>query len=183
MSYVQLASCDAPLPTSFTAILSNKVLSAATGFYRPFSCKLNEPELNLSGRTYNGLMNDNIVYVGDLVQKTEGELLRTSNFGRKSLNEIKEVLTKMGLYLGMKVPGWPPETMESFAKARVAFLGTEIDAICQSLSDPWPSNVVALASTKNPIIDDDDEKVRLPKKSGNALATRDRNDRTTETCG
>ncbi len=52
------------------------------------------------------------VYIGDLVQKTEAEMLRTPNFGRKSLNEIKEVLAQMGLHLGMEVPGWPPESEE-----------------------------------------------------------------------
>jgi DNA-directed RNA polymerase subunit alpha len=62
------------------------------------------------------LKNDNIVYIGDLVQKTEAEMLRTPNFGRKSLNEIKEVLVQMGLHLGMEVPGWPPENIEELAK-------------------------------------------------------------------
>jgi DNA-directed RNA polymerase subunit alpha len=87
----------------------------------------NEPELNrhllrkveeleLSVRSANCLKNDNIVYIGDLIQKTEAEMLRTPNFGRKSLNEIKEVLTQMGLYLGMEVPDWPPENIEDIAK-------------------------------------------------------------------
>ena len=58
-------------------------------------------ELELSVRSANCLKNDNIVYIGDLVQKSEQEMLRTPNFGRKSLNEIKEVLTSMGLSLGM----------------------------------------------------------------------------------
>jgi len=62
------------------------------------------------------LKNDNIVYIGDLIQKTEGEMLRTPNFGRKSLNEIKEVLATMGLSLGMDVPNWPPENIEDLAK-------------------------------------------------------------------
>jgi DNA-directed RNA polymerase subunit alpha len=66
-------------------------------------------ELELSVRSANCLKNDNIVYIGDLIQKSEGEMLRTPNFGRKSLNEIKEVLAAMGLHLGMDVPGWPPE--------------------------------------------------------------------------
>ena len=56
------------------------------------------------------------VYIGDLVQKTESEMLRTPNFGRKSLNEIKEVLSQMGLSLGMEVTGWPPENIEEMAK-------------------------------------------------------------------
>ena len=73
-------------------------------------------ELELSVRSANCLKNDNIVYIGDLVQKTEAEMLRTPNFGRKSLNEIKEVLAQMGLHLGMEVPGWPPENIEELAK-------------------------------------------------------------------
>jgi DNA-directed RNA polymerase subunit alpha len=73
-------------------------------------------ELELSVRSANCLKNDNIVYIGDLVQKTEQEMLRTPNFGRKSLNEIKEVLTTMGLGLGMVVTGWPPENIEDLAK-------------------------------------------------------------------
>ena len=73
-------------------------------------------ELELSVRSANCLKNDNIVYIGDLVQKSEQEMLRTPNFGRKSLNEIKEVLTTMGLSLGMTVPDWPPENIEDLAK-------------------------------------------------------------------
>jgi len=73
-------------------------------------------ELELSVRSANCLKNDNIVYIGDLIQKTEAEMLRTPNFGRKSLNEIKEVLAGMGLHLGMDVPNWPPENIEDLAK-------------------------------------------------------------------
>jgi len=73
-------------------------------------------ELELSVRSANCLKNDNIIYIGDLVQKTEAEMLRTPNFGRKSLNEIKEVLSSMGLRLGMDIPGWPPEHIEEMAK-------------------------------------------------------------------
>jgi DNA-directed RNA polymerase subunit alpha len=73
-------------------------------------------ELELSVRSANCLKNDNIVYIGDLIQKTEAEMLRTPNFGRKSLNEIKEVLSQMGLHLGMHVPNWPPENIEEMAK-------------------------------------------------------------------
>jgi len=73
-------------------------------------------ELELSVRSANCLKNDNIVYIGDLIQKTEAEMLRTPNFGRKSLNEIKEVLAGMGLHLGMEVPNWPPENIEELAK-------------------------------------------------------------------
>ncbi len=73
-------------------------------------------ELELSVRSANCLKNDNIIYIGDLVQKTEAEMLRTPNFGRKSLNEIKEVLSQMGLHLGMEIPNWPPENIEELAK-------------------------------------------------------------------
>jgi DNA-directed RNA polymerase subunit alpha len=73
-------------------------------------------ELELSVRSANCLKNDNITYIGDLIQKSEAEMLRTPNFGRKSLNEIKEVLAQMGLHLGMEVTGWPPENIEDLAK-------------------------------------------------------------------
>ena len=73
-------------------------------------------ELELSVRSANCLKNDNIVYIGDLVQKSESEMLRTPNFGRKSLNEIKEVLQQMDLGLGISVPDWPPENIEELAK-------------------------------------------------------------------
>ena len=77
--------------------------------------KVDELELSAFVRA-NCLKNDNIIYIGDLVQKTEAEMLRTPNFGRKSLNEIKEVLASMGLRLGMDIPGWPPENIEEMAK-------------------------------------------------------------------
>jgi DNA-directed RNA polymerase subunit alpha len=73
-------------------------------------------ELELSVRSANCLKNDNIVYIGDLVQKTESEMLKTPNFGRKSLNEIKDVLGNMGLRFGMDVAGWPPENIEELAR-------------------------------------------------------------------
>ena len=73
-------------------------------------------ELELSVRSMNCLKNDNIVYIGDLVQKTEPEMLRTPNFGRKSLNEIKEVLSSMSLYLGMEIPNWPPDDIAELSK-------------------------------------------------------------------
>ena len=73
-------------------------------------------ELELSVRSMNCLKNDNIIYIGDLVQKSEGEMLRTPNFGRKSLNEIKEVLTSMSLYLGMEIPNWPPDNIAELSK-------------------------------------------------------------------
>ena len=73
-------------------------------------------ELELSVRSANCLKNDNIIYIGDLVQKSETDMLRTPNFGRKSLNEIKEVLTQMGLHLGMDIVDWPPDNIEDLAK-------------------------------------------------------------------
>lgn len=71
-------------------------------------------ELELSVRSANCLQNANIHYIGDLVQRTEGEMLKTKNFGRKSLKEIKEILAQMGLALGMKIEGWqgPPPNRE-----------------------------------------------------------------------
>jgi DNA-directed RNA polymerase subunit alpha len=65
-------------------------------------------DLELSVRSANCLKNANIRYIGELVQKTEAEMLKTKNFGRKSLNEIKDILSEMGLSLGMKLEGWPP---------------------------------------------------------------------------
>ena len=73
-------------------------------------------ELELSVRSMNCLKNDNIIYIGDLVQKSEGEMLRTPNFGRKSLNEIKEILNGMSLYLGMEIPNWPPDNIAELSK-------------------------------------------------------------------
>jgi DNA-directed RNA polymerase subunit alpha len=82
------------------------------------SAKLNEnlfksvDELELSVRSANCLKNADIRYIGDLVQKSETEMLKTKNFGRKSLNEIKEILSEMGLSLGMKLDNWPPPELE-----------------------------------------------------------------------
>jgi hypothetical protein len=152
----------------FTAILSNKIVLAIEAIpFNPLFSREWDELLNLSARARNCLRNADIVYLGHLVQMTEGELLRTPNFARKSLNEIKEGLAQIGLNLGMEVPGWPPENVQSPAKdeERIAFLHSEINAICRSLNDPWPSKVVALESAKNPIISDDDEKVSLYLKN------------------
>ncbi len=73
-------------------------------------------ELDLSVRSRYCLSINNIIYIGDLVQKTEAEMLRMPNFGRKSLIEIKEVLAQIGLHFGMEVPGWPPEDIEALAR-------------------------------------------------------------------
>ena len=84
----------------------------------PFSRNLLKKveELELSVRSANCLRNDNIVYIGDLVQKSEPEMMRTPNFGRKSLNEIKEVLNALNLTLGMEIQDWPPENIEELAR-------------------------------------------------------------------
>ena len=106
---------ERPIPV-FTTTADDEVVS------EPMTPQLNRfllkkvDELELSVRSANCLKNDNIIYIGDLVQKTEAEMLRTPNFGRKSLNEIKEVLQTMGLRLGMDVIGWPPENIEELAK-------------------------------------------------------------------
>jgi len=69
-------------------------------------------ELELTVRSANCLKAENIYYIGDLIQRTENELLKTPNLGRKSLNEIKEVLASRGLTLGMKLENWPPSGLE-----------------------------------------------------------------------
>jgi hypothetical protein len=74
-------------------------------------------EFELSVRTANCLKNDGIVYLSELVQKTQAELLRTDNFGLRSLNEIIEALKPLGLRLGMTVKNWPPENIEALAAA------------------------------------------------------------------
>lgn len=73
-------------------------------------------ELELSVRSANCLKNENILYIGDLVLKTENDMLKTPNFGRKSLNEIKEVLAQMGLGFGMNIPTWPPENIDELSR-------------------------------------------------------------------
>lgn len=71
-------------------------------------------ELELSVRSSNCLKNADIKYIGDLVQRSEMEMLKTKNFGRKSLNEIKEILSEMGLRFGMKLENWPPEGLVEY---------------------------------------------------------------------
>lgn len=73
-------------------------------------------ELELSVRSANCLKAEGIIYIGDLVQRTEADMMRTPNFGRKSLNEIKEVLSQMGIGLGMVVTNWPPENLEELSR-------------------------------------------------------------------
>ena len=79
-----------------------------------FACRLAglSPLENLPGPQLRSIRCE----IGDLIQKTETEMLRTPNFGRKSLNEIKEVLAQMGLHLGMEIEEWPPENIEEMAK-------------------------------------------------------------------
>ncbi len=115
---------------AFAARILQDQLSVFVNFDEPEAAKQDEEEeelpfnknllkkvdeLELSVRSANCLKNDNIVYIGDLVQKSESDMLRTPNFARKSLNEIKEVLSTMGLHLGMQVEGWPPENIEELA--------------------------------------------------------------------
>jgi len=73
-------------------------------------------DLELTVRSANCLKVENIFYIGDLIQRTEAELLRTPNLGRKSLNEIKEVLATRDLSLGMKLDNWPPANLENYVK-------------------------------------------------------------------
>ena len=76
--------------------------------------------LELSVRSANCLKNARIKYIGDLVTKTEQDMLKTKNFGRKSLNEIKDIIQQMGLSLGMIVEGWPPKNMEAYKTSETA---------------------------------------------------------------
>lgn len=87
---------------------------AARGGSNSFDPILLRPvdELELTVRSANCLKAENIYYIGDLIQRTENELLKTPNLGRKSLNEIKEVLASRGLTLGMKLENWPPAGLE-----------------------------------------------------------------------
>jgi DNA-directed RNA polymerase subunit alpha len=95
----ELAAFDAPAPR---------------GIQQQFDPILLRPvdELELTVRSANCLKAENIYYIGDLIQRTENELLKTPNLGRKSLNEIKEVLASRGLTLGMKLESWPPAGLD-----------------------------------------------------------------------
>ena len=106
----------AQAPSTVTAAMPGGTVEDSSGTQINRFLLKKVDELELSVRSANCLKNDNIIYIGDLVQKSEAEMLRTPNFGRKSLNEIKEVLTAMGLRLGMDIPGWPPENIEDLAK-------------------------------------------------------------------
>ena len=86
---------------------SQKTLQINKNLFRPVE------DLELSVRSANCLKNARIRYIGDLVTKTEQEMLKTKNFGRKSLNEIKDIIKNMGLSLGMTVEAWPPENLQN----------------------------------------------------------------------
>jgi DNA-directed RNA polymerase subunit alpha len=90
------------------------IMSTPTASSQTFDPILLRPvdELELTVRSANCLKAENIYYIGDLIQRTENELLKTPNLGRKSLNEIKEVLASRGLTLGMKLESWPPAGLE-----------------------------------------------------------------------
>jgi Bacterial RNA polymerase, alpha chain C terminal domain len=172
----------------FTAVLSDDLrLPSEIGLNPALLRKVND--LEFSVRTANCLKNDNVFYVGDLVQKTVGEVLRMPNTGRKSLEEINEMLAQNGLQLGMDVPDWPPENIDQLAKEaedniealkmkydqataqssqareRVPLLETKVSAIGQSLSDPWPCKVVSFDATGNTMINDTGEKVTVYLKN------------------
>jgi hypothetical protein len=153
---------------TFTAVLSDRVSPSDESHLNPVLFR-KVSDLDLSVRASNILSNENIIYVGDLVQKSMGQILRMPNTGRKSLDEIREMLAQMDLQLGTEVPDWPPENVEELAAnvehlikkfearahqdERVAFLGAKVKEVCQSLSDPWPSNVVNLLSPGSIIVD------------------------------
>jgi DNA-directed RNA polymerase subunit alpha len=92
-----------------------RAAEAKLPFNRSLLKKVNE--LDLSLRASNCLARENIIYIGDLVTRSEADLLKTPNFGRKSLNEINELLKPMGLYLGMEVKEWPPEDIDGLMKS------------------------------------------------------------------
>ncbi|MAE74531.1 MAG: DNA-directed RNA polymerase subunit alpha [Bdellovibrionaceae bacterium] len=92
-------------------------------------------DLELSVRSANCLKNANIRYIGELVTRSEAEMLKTKNFGRKSLNEIKEILVTMGLSLGMKIEGWPPPGWDPNAP-RPAAAAPAAEPAMQPTADP-----------------------------------------------
>ena len=94
------------LENTSVAPIEQKQMPVAPELLRPVD------DLELTVRSANCLKAENIYYIGDLIQRTETELLKTPNLGRKSLNEIKEVLASRGLTLGMKLDNWPPVGLE-----------------------------------------------------------------------
>ncbi|TAH41724.1 MAG: DNA-directed RNA polymerase subunit alpha [Betaproteobacteria bacterium] len=99
-------SVFADLEGTPTAVVQEKAVTVDPVLLRPVD------DLELTVRSANCLKAENIYYIGDLIQRTETELLKTPNLGRKSLNEIKEVLASRGLTLGMKLENWPPAGLE-----------------------------------------------------------------------
>jgi len=99
----------------FEEFQEDKIASSTELPFNPVLLKKVD-ELELSVRSQNCLKCDNIIYIGDLVIKTESEMLKTPNFGRKSLNEIKEILVGMNVEFGMKIPNWPPKNIEELTK-------------------------------------------------------------------
>ena len=102
--FAQLEGADLP---DFDAVMPRAGTPVDPILLRPVD------ELELTVRSANCLKAENIFYIGDLIQRTENELIKTPNLGRKSLNEIKEVLASRGLTLGMKLEGWPPSGLET----------------------------------------------------------------------
>jgi DNA-directed RNA polymerase subunit alpha len=102
--FAQLEGADLP---DFDAVMPRAGTPVDPILLRPVD------ELELTVRSANCLKAENIFYIGDLIQRTENELLKTPNLGRKSLNEIKEVLASRGLTLGMKLESWPPAGLDS----------------------------------------------------------------------
>ncbi len=100
--------------TSTESKADNKKEQDVLPFSKDLLKKIDDIELTV--RSSNCLKGDNIVYIGDLVNRTEAQMLKTPNFGRKSLNEIKSVLSSMGLSFGMDVPGWPPKNIEELSR-------------------------------------------------------------------
>jgi hypothetical protein len=96
----------APPPPAPPPYVSPVGIPPAVHLYRDIE------QLELSVRTYNCLKNEGIRFVGEFAQKSAAELLRLPNFGRKSLNELKEILAQIGLHVGLATPEWPPPNIE-----------------------------------------------------------------------
>ena len=110
-------------------------------------------ELDLSVRALNCLKNENIVYVGDLIQVTENYLLKSNNFGRKSLVEVKEILSSMSLYLGMKLANWPPDNINDEILLKDYSIKKQDEIPTQTLSinilNDWPISERTYNALKN----------------------------------
>ena len=124
----------------------NAVAAVASEQALPFNPALLKRvyELELSIRTANSLKKENIVYVGDLIQKTDVEMLRIADFGRRSLNEVKSVLTSLGLSLGRDVPSWPPRHIGEASEYRK----DDALSVAETAGDTIATPVPALPETK-----------------------------------